>query len=235
MFPLQENEYIIKYVRKHWIWLFAETLKVLFVFIIPATIVILIDLYFVDSATLFFGYPVTKLLDLFVYVWAIFCWGFMADRFTKYALNFWVLTNKKVVESEHLMLFSRKLSTLELESVEDITVKFEGILETLLNFGSLTVQTAGTQREFLADDIKDPEGVKKIIFDSKQDIKEDDKNVTVKNTDEMQANMLADEIDSILSQKNKDEEDQSEGITIPHHFELPHDQKSVNTYDWANK
>lgn len=179
MFPTQENEFVIIYVRKHWIWLFVESLRVFAFFIVPVSFAIVLDLYFVDQNSLFFNYPVTKLLTLFTYIWAIFSWGFMADRFTKYALNFWVLTNKKLVESEHLLLFSRKLSTLELESVEDITVKFDGPIETLLNFGSLTVQTAGAQREFLADDIKDPEFVKLEIFRLINDIKQDQKNVTI--------------------------------------------------------
>jgi membrane protein YdbS with pleckstrin-like domain len=219
MFQFQDDEKVILYVRKHWIWLFVETLKVFVVFIAPVAIVIFLDVYVFAAGAQFFNYPVTKLLSLFVYLWAIFSWMFMADRFTKYALNFWVLTNKKLIESEHLMLFSRKLSTLELESIEDVTVKFDGPLETILNFGSLTVQTAGTQREFLADDIKDPEGVKIALFDARQAEELEKRNVNVVNHEQI----------------SNSESDTENPIEIPHDLELPKDQKdgSASAYDWA--
>jgi Bacterial PH domain len=242
MFPLQENEKVEMYVRRHWVWLAIEVLKSFIIFILPVSLSIYLSTYVFTDKDLFFNYSINSLLSLFVYIWAIFSWIYFADRFTKYALNFWVLTNKRLVESEHIMLFSRKLSTLPLETIEDVTVKYDGLLENVIGFGSLTVQTAGTQREFLADDINDPEDVKQAIFRMREGIKNNDRIVTMQNSEE-----LADDIGEAMIKSNLNDiyekEVHAQAIDIPHDFALPSDQVSVesvnktstaNIYDWAH-
>lgn len=235
MFLLQENERVTMYVRRHWIWLLAEALGVLLLFALPVAIVQFISLKFFMSTDLIFNYPVQLMADLFTYIWTIFSWVFFADRFTKYALNFWVLTNKRLVESEYPMLFSRKLSTLPLETIEDVTIKYEGLLENLLSFGSLSVQTAGTQREFFADDIADPEGVKQAIFAAREGLKEEDREVTVMNVSDVSD---AEEINELHSKLDKVYAETSPELNIESsennkHFQVPQAQRT-NTYDWAN-
>lgn len=232
MFPLQENEYVTLYARRHWLWLALEIIGAVMLFVLPTILVWYISQNFFTSNDLVFNYPVQKLADLVVYMWAIFCWVFLADRFTKYALNFWVLTNKRLVESEHLVLFSRKLSTLPLETIEDVTVKYNGVLENVIGFGSLSVQTAGTQREFIADDVADPEGIKQAIFTARENLKEEDREVTVMNvsdvSDAEEIKEIHHKIDSVYENSKI-----SEPINIPNHFSIPTDQTS-NNYDWAN-
>lgn len=229
MFPLQENEQVTMYVRRHWIWLLLETFGTILLFILPAILTWYVSGKFFVSTDMFFGYPVQKALDFFVYLWAIFCWIFLADRFTKYALNFWVLTNKRLVESEHIMLFSRKLSTLPLETIEDVTVRYEGVLENVIGYGSLTVQTAGTQREFIADDVADPEGVKQAIFTAREGLKEEDREVTVINASDVsdveEIKEIHQKIESVYDEKKINEGNPS--------LNIPEDQ-FTNNYDWAN-
>jgi Bacterial PH domain len=236
MFPLQQNEIVKMYVRRHWIWLALDAVIAILVFIIPVSISILLSNYVFTDKDLFFDYPVIDLLDLFIYVWAIFSWIYFADRFTKYALNFWVLTNKRLVESEHIYLFSRKLSTLPLETIEDVTVKYDGLLENVIGFGSLTVQTAGTQREFLADDINDPEKVKQEIFNAREGLKEEDRQVTVENSseigDDFKEAMLKNNLNNAFENSNNKA---NVDLEVEHNFDLPHDQRVTESkYDWAH-
>jgi hypothetical protein len=252
MFPLQENEHVTMYVRRHWIWLALEAFKAALLFLAPVLMAWFLSGQVISTYTIF-NYPVGDLLSLFIYVWAIFCWIYFADRFTKYALNFWVLTNKRLVESEHAMLFSRKLSTLPLETIEDATVKFEGVLENIIGFGSLSVQTAGTQREFIADDVADPEAVKQAIFDARENLKHEDREVTVMNVDDvLNETELRSQLDNIYAKQESATSSQT--INIPkysenrespelsisepvevnnNNFSFPKDQESFN-YDWAN-
>ncbi len=230
MFQLQQDEYVISYVRKHWIWVLVDLFKVLIFLFIPILIFLYTQKLISLNNFLFFNYPVIKILDLVIYIWIIFSWIYAADRFTKYALNFWVLTNKKLIESEHLLLFSRKLSTLELENVEDVTVKFDGPIETFLNFGSLTVQTAGAQREFLADDVSDPEGVKSKLFGARENLKKEDREVSIKDETIEDEIKIKNTIDKIFEKSLEREKEY-------HDFEIPTDQKEINNYpfDWGKK
>lgn len=237
MFPLQENEKVTMYVRRHWIWLLLETFGVIVLFGLPVSLVWYLSARYLSPADLFFGYPIQKMADFFVYLWAIFCWIFWADRFTKYALNFWVLTNKRLVESEHVMLFSRKLSTLPLETIEDVTVKYDGILENVIGYGSLTVQTAGTQREFIADDVADPEGVKQAIFNAREGLKQEDREVTVMNvtdvSDAEEISELHHKLDTVYAQAPRIVEEENKNTQNHKLFSIPEDQ-SAHSYDWAN-
>jgi hypothetical protein len=92
---------------------------------------------------------------------------FTAEKVTDYALDVWILTNKRIVEIELKKLFDIQVSTLELKDIEDITVRNEGFFANYFNYGLLEVQTAGTNREFFAEKILDPGNVQKIIFDAK--------------------------------------------------------------------
>jgi hypothetical protein len=91
----------------------------------------------------------------------------LAEKFTDYAIDFWVVTNKRIIESELIKLFDVQLSTLELQDIEDITVRTGGFFANLIGYGKLEVQTAGATNEFYTENIADPAYVQKIMFDAK--------------------------------------------------------------------
>jgi len=171
MFELHEDEKVIMFIRKHWIFLFREIITVFLVFIIPVSFVWYLQLSGSLPNYNLFQISINNLVDIFVYIWAILCWLFMTEKFTKFALNFWVLTNKRIIESEFSRLFSRRISTLELDDVEDVTVGVAGFIQTIIGYGTLEVQTAGASREFLADNVRNPVWVQEQIFESKLDLK----------------------------------------------------------------
>jgi hypothetical protein len=47
------------------------------------------------------------------------------------------------------ILFIRKVSRLSMANVEDVTAEQRGILATIFNYGTLTIQTAGTMENFI--------------------------------------------------------------------------------------
>jgi di/tricarboxylate transporter len=60
-----------------------------------------------------------------------------------------MLTDKSVVEVNQKSLFIRKVSRLSMANVEDVTAEQRGILATIFNYGTLTIQTAGTMENFI--------------------------------------------------------------------------------------
>lgn len=177
MLELQNNEHVIMYIRKHWIFILLESISVFALFAAPVVLVLFFQFssYFED--VFIFGVSLFKMFNVLIYVWAILCWLLLTDRFVKYSLNFWVLTNRRIIETELKTLFDRKLSTLELQDVEDITVSVSGFIRTIIGYGSLEVQTAGTMREFIASDIYMPVKVQEAIFEAKLQLKEEEKDL----------------------------------------------------------
>jgi uncharacterized membrane protein YdbT with pleckstrin-like domain len=73
------------------------------------------------------------------------------------------LTDERLIDVEQIALFSRKVSTLSLDRVQDITTTEAGFLETFLGIGIVLVQTAGESQEFRIYGVKDPNHVKDLI------------------------------------------------------------------------
>ena len=167
MFQLNKEEKIVLYVRRHWIFLLAQVGGLIVLFLVPT--IIIWSLQFMGYIPEFkiFGVSFYSMTDIFVYMWGIICWLLLAERFTDYSLNFWIITNMRLVESSLEKLFDRKLSTLELQDIEDITIHNDGFFSNYFGYGSLEVQTAGALNEFKAEKIARPEIVQQIMFDAK--------------------------------------------------------------------
>jgi uncharacterized membrane protein YdbT with pleckstrin-like domain len=219
MFDLQEGEKIIRYIRKHWIFLFLDIVSSFLLFIIPVSVVWYLQLSGYVADINLFHVSLNNLIDIFVWIWAILCWLFLTEKFTKYALNFWILTNRRIVESEFLKLFSRRISTLELTDVEDVTVGVAGFVQTIIGYGSLEVQTAGSTREFLANNIWNPAQVQEDIFEAKLELKKD--------SETGYQSKGPNNLEKYMSNKTTSR-DQNTG----HHFTIPQDQ---NRYESTNR
>jgi hypothetical protein len=81
-----------------------------------------------------------------------------------YYLDVWVVTDRRIVNIEQKGLFSRVVSELELENIQDITTDVKGMIPTFLNFGNLYVQTAAEKERFVFRFIPDPYQVKDVIM-----------------------------------------------------------------------
>jgi hypothetical protein len=177
MLDLHPDEKILAYIRRHWIFLLLDILGVVLIFLSVAFVIWFIQFMGYVPDFQIFGTSFYSLTDVLVWMWAIFCWLLLAEKFTDYSLDVWILTDKRIVESELVKLFDRRLSTLELQDIEDVSVEVNGFWESIINFGSLEVQTAGAKREFLAENIENPTKVQALIFGAKLANKKEDMDI----------------------------------------------------------
>lgn len=97
-------------------------------------------------------------------IFLLFSWLFLFQAFLDYYLDIWVVTNHRIINITQSGLFHRKVSELRLYRVQDATASIGGFLHTLLNFGTVEIQTAGEQSHFVFKDIPDPQSVTKTIL-----------------------------------------------------------------------
>lgn len=72
----------------------------------------------------------------FIYLWfQIINWYF----------NIGIITNKQVVDVDFNAFFFRNVTRTELAHIEDVSVKVSGFIPGIFDFGSIYVQTAGTE------------------------------------------------------------------------------------------
>jgi hypothetical protein len=68
-----------------------------------------------------------------------------------------IVTNLHVLDIEQIGLWHREISTLQLQKIQDISSKTEGIIPSLLNYGDLEIQSAGSFTNFIVKGIQKPD------------------------------------------------------------------------------
>jgi len=162
MIEFRENEHIIFEIRKHWFIIATELTILTFLAFIPLIIPQILE---ATNLVITFGnsesfWPVFIFMYSF-YVLILWIIGFVF--WTNYYLDVWIVTNQKILDIEQVGLFSREVSILHLERIQDITTEVNGIVKTLVKFGDLHVQTAGQQREFIIHDVPNPDVIAKRV------------------------------------------------------------------------
>jgi hypothetical protein len=156
----KENEKILLVLHRHWFDIASQ-------FII---IFLMLALFFGSYAFSSFFYdfpsnPETKNLVAFGRnLFFILTWITFFVIWIDYYLDVWIVTDRRIINIEQKGLFSRVVSELELENIQDITSDVHGLIHTFLNYGDLFVQTAAEKERFIFHNIPDPYSVKDLIM-----------------------------------------------------------------------
>ena len=158
MIELYKDERVVAEMRRHWfviasegILLGAAAIAPLFAFFVLRGLVPVHLPFF----ALFFFYSAFLFL-----LWVLF---FVA--WTNYYLDVLIITDKRIIDVEQVSLFSRDNVSVPLRNIEDIKVEVFGILPSLLDYGNLSVQTAGESREIVISRIAHPHEARRRIME----------------------------------------------------------------------
>lgn len=167
--PDQERgETLQLFVRRHWIAVAGIFGYVLVFSVAPLLLYLIIRL--TDSNVLhheFWG-PVSAVL-FSVYLMVVFLVS--VTQFTDHYLDNWIVTTERIINIEQQGLFSRVVSTLHLNQIQDVTSETKGFFATILNYGNVYIQTAGTRERFNFKAVHDPEEIKQAIIHLVEDDK----------------------------------------------------------------
>jgi hypothetical protein len=156
----KEGEQILLVVHRHWFDILSQ-----FFIILMMLLLLFGTLTFASPILATFNGNVSTGLFLFVEnIFLIFIWLFFFIIWIDYYFDVWIVTNERIVNIEQKGLFSRGISELELENIQDITVEVLGIIPTFLNYGNLYVQTAAEKERFIFKHVPDPYAIKDLIM-----------------------------------------------------------------------
>ncbi len=85
-----------------------------------------------------------------------------------YHQNFLIVTDKNITEVLQRTLFNRQVSELSMANIEDISSFQKGIFATIFNYGTMVVETAGEQNNFVFTFCPRPSYHCKILLDARQ-------------------------------------------------------------------
>lgn len=165
-FELEPGEKVILTARMHWFIFAAGLLPYAILAIIPFALPSALSAFAAAAPlTKFISYQ-QPLFHIALGVWLLAVWTAAWGSFTRYYLNLWVLTNQRIVDITQRHFFSRKVSSLMLSRVQDVTTNVSGVLESLLGIGGITVQSAGAVDEFHMRGIPRPQHMRDLILRS---------------------------------------------------------------------
>lgn len=127
------------------------------------TVTLFLPDYFGTSAEI---YSVIALISIIVGVFLVIA---MVVATYVYRQSRLTVTNKNVIQVLQGGVFTRKISQISLANVEDVTSVQKGVLAQIFGFGTLKVETAGEQVNFVFNYAPQPARIAKIILSAKDD------------------------------------------------------------------
>jgi hypothetical protein len=156
--PFEDGEVMLMKVHRHWWFIALRIIGLALLALAPAiAFAVLRGLGIVTLST---G---TIALATLTAMWALVLWALFWQFWTTYYMDIWVVTNRRIIDIDYQRLFDRNIAILRLDRVQDVTTHVSGILPTLLKYGSVVVQTAGSDKEFVMDQIAHPEDLRDAI------------------------------------------------------------------------
>jgi uncharacterized membrane protein YdbT with pleckstrin-like domain len=168
MMHLDERERIGRVVRKHWFVFAAQALLpiLFFAVVFPLIQIGLVgSIFFPEEAALVPGSAVALALFLDALA-ALVTWLAIFILWTNWYLDYWIITDRRIIDINQLGLFNREVSSFRLDRIQDITVDVRGVIPHLLNYGDIHVQTAGEDHDFLISGVPNPEELKHFVYEA---------------------------------------------------------------------
>ena len=156
---LSEGEYVILHVRRHIIGLLMPVFVTGFITLLLICVLVLYP-SFVDIAHVTIGYETIAPMIVLMIVLAVLI-GYAAVWI--YAQNRFYMTNESVIQEIQKGLFSRHEQSVSLGSIEDASFVQNGLLPTLLNYGTMRLSTEGEETTYMFQYVSDPHRQTSIV------------------------------------------------------------------------
>jgi hypothetical protein len=162
-----ENEKLHLEVRKHPIGLFmiylAGALSILAVFGLMVIGAAAFDFTSVGEDVGITGGSLQAIIIAVGFFLTVFAVIITAVAAFIYTHNVLIVTSEKIVQQLYLSLFNKKISQLSIADVQDSTVRQQGIIAHIFNYGTVTIETAGEQSNYTFTFVPNPYEVSKAL------------------------------------------------------------------------
>ncbi|MDD3145216.1 MAG: PH domain-containing protein [Candidatus Gracilibacteria bacterium] len=164
---LRPGEKVVMLVKRHWIVYIILGIYLLLTIIITVTVYSLLG---VNSITHLANIIIWLIFSLFLYI-----------EWLNHELDMYVVTNNRVIGIEQIAFLNRAVSECNLGQVQEVNSKTSGLFANILNYGTLSIQTAGNkttlQMYFCPDSIQAARKILNVVDDYRDShhIKTEDK------------------------------------------------------------
>jgi hypothetical protein len=107
----------------------------------------------------------TNIGILFIGLFELFVLVIFLTALLDFYYDILIVTDRRVVDIDQEVLFYRKVAQLSLENVEDVNSVIQKLLGTVFTFGKVEIQTAGSEENFIVQNIHYPDEIAAIVLD----------------------------------------------------------------------
>ena len=161
-FPGQRpDEDVLTVTRPHWLTLLPAIAVTGLLAVVPVIVFIAIPAA---------GFEITGLgravatVGASAYYLALVTYFFV--RWLDFYLDVAIVTSDRIVDIDQHGLFRRTVDELDCKMIQDVSATKHGILQTLFNFGTVEIQTAGERRNFTFAGVPRPDHVQELVAKS---------------------------------------------------------------------
>jgi hypothetical protein len=154
----KEGEKVLLLLRRHWTTVFGPLFFSIVIFVVP----------FIAWFLLFYQLHIFDLPFKAMWIGALawFCLGgfFVVYNYLDWYLDIYLVTNIRIIDITQNGLFHRIVGETSLDHVQDIIYEVKGILPTLLNYGNITIHTAGPTGDIVFEEVSNPHRVQRYLM-----------------------------------------------------------------------
>ena len=97
--------------------------------------------------------------------WYLVTTGYVFKKFLTWFFNVNIITDERIVDIDFPSILYRHISSTKIDQVQDVTIKVGGFARSLLNYGDVSIQTAGAEPEICFEAVPRPEQVSKLLYE----------------------------------------------------------------------
>lgn len=158
MINIPKDEKIILMARRHWFTIYAKISILAALALLPLFAWLILISIQLDLGKIF---PKFFLWSSSVYV--LFLTGSAFFILTDYFLDFFVLTNERIMQIEQRGFFQRETHEFRLSNIHNISVEITGLIPTWFDFGDIKIYTAAEKEPLVFSSIPNPNQTKNLI------------------------------------------------------------------------
>ena len=147
---LHPNEQVIMTVRKHPLILVGQMIPFALLDYLPYLLPVLASFLEANSTASMVDFNALLSFDnpwvaFIVGVYWLFIWMGAFGVFVNHFLDQWVITNERIIDINQDGFWSREVSSLLLQRVQNVETDITGLFQTLFGFGTVSVETGGAE------------------------------------------------------------------------------------------
>jgi uncharacterized membrane protein YdbT with pleckstrin-like domain len=95
--------------------------------------------------------------------WYMLVVSYTLATFLIWFFSVFIITDERIIDVDFVSLLFKDVSAAKIDAIQDISSKTSGFLASIVNYGTVYIQTAGEQREIQFENIPQPAKVASLL------------------------------------------------------------------------